>query len=404
MSKVKEKDAEGKSIKYLEIKDKHKKRGDNKKKRKVLMSVLILVLCTIFVFSFSNKGRIDSGNIFSWILEDLLGIGAGQGYPVNIDGTFVENGNFKIINKNISMVSDISFTSFNKTGKLISNEQHSYALPKIKVKNKYAIIYNVGGKGFQIENRGSTIFKSTLESDIIAADISQKGDYIIVNKSNEYFNEMTLYSSKNEERYKYYFSEYYITDVAINKSGDYAAISGISAKDGKIKSAVYIFDFKSETPRHILEYDSNMLFSSSFLSDNNIVLVGDKGIIFANTKKGFLSEFSYEKRVLRCFESSIDEGIVVSLSATEDGRNCSVISFDTSGKQKLNIETELKVKDVSLKYKNVAVLESGKVYRYNLKGEKKGECDVGEDGKQIELFSSGGAYVLGVSEVYKILI
>ena len=30
MSKVKEKDAEGKSIKYLEIKDKHKKRGDNK--------------------------------------------------------------------------------------------------------------------------------------------------------------------------------------------------------------------------------------------------------------------------------------------------------------------------------------------------------------------------------------
>ena len=98
--------------------------------------------------------------------------------------------------------------------------------------------YNIGGKGFQIENRGSTIFKSTLESDIIAADISQKGDYIIVNKSNEYFNEMTLYSSKNEERYKYYFSEYYITDVAINKSGDYAAISGISAKDGKIKSAV----------------------------------------------------------------------------------------------------------------------------------------------------------------------
>ena len=53
---------------------------------------------------------------------------------------------------------------------------------------------------------------------------------------------------------------------------------------------------------------------------------------------------------------------------------------------------------------SVAVLESDTIHRYNLKGEKKGEHFIGDDSKQIELLSQHSAYVLGVSEIYKIHI
>ena len=58
----------------------------------------------------------------------------------------------------------------------------------------------------------------------------------------------------------------------------------------------------------------------------------------------------------------------------------------------------------TLKNKSVAVLESDTIHRYNLKGEKKGEHFIGDDSKQIELLSQHAAYVLGVSEIYKIHI
>lgn len=371
---------------------------------KILLSVLIVLSCMVFVFAFFNRDRLSSNNIVSWICEDIFGFGGGQGYPIDIDGTIVENNNFKIMNKNIAMVSDISFTSFNKNGKRVVSQQHSFASPKLKVNGNRAIIYNVGGKGIQIEYGKSTVYKGTLEKDIIASAISERGNYVVACESNGYLSEMTLYSEKNEEKYKYYFSEYYITDVAINKKGNYVVASGISSENGNLKSAIYIFDFKTETPRSVFEYNDNMIFSVSFLTENNIAAVGDKNIVFFNVSKGELNNFSYDNRVLRCFKNYYNGGSVISLSLTEDGRNCSVISFGTKGNQKLNLDTEFKIKDVALKNKSVAVLESDTIHRYNLKGEKKGEHFIGDDSKQIELLSQHAAYVLGVSEIYKIHI
>lgn len=384
--------------------DAYKNKRSKKSNRKIFLSVLILFFCMIFIFTFFNGDRFSDGNIVSWVWEDLLGFGSGQGYPINIDGTIVENNNFKIMNNDIAMLSDISFTSFNKSGRMIANRQHSFASPKLKVKGNRAIIYNVGGKGIQIESTSSTVFKDTLPNNIIAADISKNGNYVVVSESNGYLNEMTLYSGKNEEKYKYYFSEYYITDVAISKKGDYAAATGITSENGNMKSVVYIFDFKSETPKFIFDYGDNTLFSVSFLTDGSVAAVGDKGFAVFNCFKDNRKEFSYDGRMLRCFKVAYNDGVVMSLSPTEDGRNCNVISFDTNGNQRLNIDTEFKVKDVSLKDKNVVVLESDKIHKYNLKGDKKGEFIVGDDSKQVEIFSSNIAFVLGVSNVYKLSI
>lgn len=401
---------EGNNGRFKKINLKYYNKDDNindrnigkNQKRKIFLSLLIIFFCMVFIFTFFNRDRFSDGNIVGWVWEDLLGFGSGQGYPVNIDGTIVENNNFKIMNNNIAMLSDISFTSYNKSGRMIANRQHSFALPKLKVKGNRAIIYNVGGKGIQIESTSSTVFKNTLSNNIIAADISKNGDYVVVNESNGYLNEMTLYSGKNEEKYKYYFSEYYITDVAISKKGDYAAATGITSENGNMKSVVYIFDFKSETPKFVFDCKDNTLFSVAFLTDSNVAAVGDKSFAVFSCSKDNKKEFLYDGRMLRCFKVSYKDGIIMSLSPTEDGRNCNVIAFDTSGNQRLNVDTEFKVKDVSLKDKNVAILESNKIHKYNLKGDKNGEFIVGDDSKQIEIFSSNIAFILGVSNVYKI--
>lgn len=384
--------------------DIYDKKVSKNPKRRLMLSFFIVLVCMVFVFTFFNRDKLSTENIVGWIYEDLLGFGGGQGYPVDIDGTIVENNNFKIMNKNIAMVSDISFTSLNKNGKQIANEQHSFASPKLKVNGNRAIIYNVGGKGIQIEYGKSTAYKGNLDNNIVAAAISEKGDYITVCESNGYLSEMTLYSEKNEEKYKYYFSEYYITDVAINKKGNYAVASGISTENENIKSAVYIFDFKTESPKSVFEYNDNMIFSVSFLTENNMSAVGDKGITFFNTSKGEINNFSYDGRILKCFKNYYNDGSIISLSLTEDGRNCSVISFSTNGNKKLDLDTEFKVKDVSLKDKNIVILESDMVHKYDLKGQKKGDKFVGEDSKQIDMFSHHVVYVLAVSDIYKIFV
>lgn len=368
---------------------------------KILKVSLILLLCFIAVFLIANKDRLS-----------IFNVGFGQkgiesmrlGYPVDITGHRVSSGNFNVVDDYISMVSDTSFVVMNKKGKKLVNKQHSISDPILKTAGNRAILYSVGGNDAQIENKADTLHKVNLSNNIVSGDISPLGEYVFVTDSDRYLSEMTAFSSNGLEKYKYYFADYYVTDVAIGKDGKSAVVSGISSVDGILNSAVYIFNFSKQSPRFILEYPENFIFHVEYFSDKAIAAIGDKLISFSKYRKNKKVDYFYNNRRLTCCEVNPNLGVAISLSSTLDNRNCEVIVFDKCGNIKSNINTDLKVDSISYNNDVIALLSNGYIYEYTYNGKLKGKVFVGNDSKKIQLLSSKSAYVLGINEVRLIKI
>lgn len=368
----------------------------SKKTKRIL---LVLAACFVFVLIAFNVQNLSPGNIVFWIEDKFLGISGGSGYPVDIIGTQVDANNFKLMERDLIVVSDTSFVALSASGTELTNRQHSFSAPILKTAGSKALIYNLQGTGYQTETRAKTIAKQTMPYRILTGAIAANGNYAIVTESKDYLGEMTVYSEDQSELYKYYFSEYYITDVCLSNDGKSAAAVGISTNGGALKSVLYLFHIKDQEPKVVFEYENNLMLSVEYCSDGNVIAVGDTLTSFVRPSKKEKQDFAYDKKSLTCFETDIDSGVVLSLSSTADNRNCQVISFDTSGKTTAQIETGRKVYSVAMKDSRIAVLSDGTIISYSSKGDQRGQYEVGNDAKKILLPTQGKAYVLGISEI-----
>lgn len=367
--------------------------------KKALKLVIILMFSIFVILFWTNRHNLSPGNVVNWVSDKILGIGIGPGYPVHIVGNAINDNNFQIIEDNAVMVSDTAFVALNKSAKELSNRQHSFRKPILKVNGAKALIYDLDGKNIQIESRSLTIYKSEMPNNIIAGDICENGSYIIATESKGYLAQITVYSSDNSEKYKYYFSGCYITDVALTANGNFAAVSGICADNGILNSVLYEFDFRSDKPKCSFEFNDNLLTYVQYASNGNIIAIGDNSTSILNVSKNQKTDYNYNGKKLTAFEVKADRGILLSLAYTPDGRNCNIVNISKNGKVELEMETELKVHSVSFNNDIISLLCENKIYDYSHSGKLKEEIAIGNDTKEIRLLSSNNAYILGTSEI-----
>ncbi len=320
-------------------------------------------------------------------------------FTENIQGSTLGKSNFQLIGKKIATVSDTSFTINKKNGKQISNTLHSFNQPAMDTDGNYAIIYNLNGKGYQVEKNSSHIISSSMDNDIISAAISKSGVYALLTKSNDYAAQLTVYSSNCSEKYKYYFAENYVTDIAINKEGTKAVVSSLQSENGAMKSVIYVLDFNKEEALVKLDSNENMVFCVDFLNDGTPVAVGDKYLSLVDISKSNKNDFNYEGKTLVSYSVNPALGVSLALSSSDDIHNCDCVIIDSNGNKKANFSTDISVQSISVKGNKIAILSDGTAYIYKLDGSNVKKVDVGADASKILLYSRNGFYILGESEI-----
>lgn len=378
--------------------DKIKGKQSSKIKTVIRLATIILI-CVVFVLLWTNRYVLAPDNIGIWIRDSISSIGSGSGYPCSICGINVDAKNIKMMGSDLVYLSDTSFIAMNNSAKEMSNRQHSMNLPVLKASGNRAIAYNLGEKGFQIETKSKNLYKGNAENDIISGDISQNGEYGLLTEQSGYFGEMDIFSKSNNGKYKYCFSQHYVNEISMGHNGKYAAVSGTSAKDGVLKSVVYVFDFKNDKPKLIMEYNDNVILSVKCLSNGNIAVVGDKMFSIINANKEKKYDYNYDDRHLTAFDINPEKGIALSLSKTSDGRGCDILRFDIGGTKLNDIVTELKINSISYNGDVCAAFSAGEIYVYGHYGNLRGTWKAGNNIKNIVLSSSKTAYTLGTTEI-----
>ncbi|MEI3541869.1 MAG: DUF5711 family protein [Acutalibacteraceae bacterium] len=366
-----------------------------------VFEILILIFLSVALFVNREKFSPDYVGTF---LEDLFAeVQHGNGYPYKISGSKVNNENFKIIDKDLFLLSDTTLSVTNTSAKEMHKSQHCYQNPMLKVSNTRAVVYDLGGKNLEITSRSKTLHTAAMNNNIISAAVSNYETFAAVTEAKGFLGQLSVFAKNGRDvYYKYNFADHYITDVAISENGKSVAVCGSTAKDGSIISTVYVFDYKSEEPKVKLNYDDNMFICVEYLSNGNVVAVGDRLISVINAKNGSKEDYFYDNKNLIGFDINKKEGILLALSLSEDGNNTNMVVINKNGKVDKSFHTEHSVKAVSFNHGKLAALAYGEVYVYNFSGKKINSFNVGNDVKNIRLFSSKDIYVLGITEVRKI--
>lgn len=360
---------------------------------------VILIVSVLGLLVWFNRENLTPSNIVEWTQSKIVGMGIGDGYPSPIsNGSSVRAGNFASVNKEAVIVSDTALTVLNSTAKELVRRQHSYSNPVMKTAGSRVLIFNLGGTGFQVEGQSKTILKQSTPENILAGSIAANGRYALATQAEGYRSKLTVYLADGTPQYLYQFSDCYVTDVALNRDGTRAAVTGVSASGGAITSSVYLFEFSDPKPKKILKYTDNLMLTVHYGGNGVIVAVGDL-LVSTIGETGEKVDYGYGGQRLLCY--AVDNGrTAVALAPYANSAASKLAILDDGGKEVSSNNLTGAASSVSIYGNTAAALADGKISAFPMSGGVlSGSVDAGTDARSIALHDESSVYVLGVSEI-----
>lgn len=370
--------------------------------KKFLKVFVILFISVVVVLALTNLDSLTSDNINHWFQYDLLGKTEGEGYPVRFSGMSVDIGSFDVMDGCPVYCSDTSLVVLNSNAGEYLNTHHSFASPIIKTNSGYSMIFNSGATAYKIINRDSVVYSGTTDKKMFDADVSSNGTYALLTEGNDYLSELSVYKGDNTKKYEYSFAEYYVNNVSVNNDGTRAVLGGVSARNGGLISAVYILDFGQDSYLQKYEFDDSFIYSVKYLDNGNVIAVGSEAAYFIDVEKKKQTVFDYDMKALTNYTYDRKYGVVISLSSDTDGRISEVFTINNEGKKTNQIDIEGKILSLDCTDDRIAVLTSGNVTIYNLKGKVLKSDELASDSKKICFVDNNTIYVLGTSLISKL--
>ncbi len=99
----------------------------------------------MIVLAFAFRDKLTWNNISVWWNYEVMGAPS-SGYPVNIVGSDVAQGNVAVTQNRVAYASDTSFVTLNSKGGEVNNTQLRYTKPVMKSAENRFLIFGLGEK------------------------------------------------------------------------------------------------------------------------------------------------------------------------------------------------------------------------------------------------------------------
>lgn len=380
-----------------------KQQKQTRKSSKIKKAVsIILTVCIVLALWVCRK-QILSDILYERLQIMLSETASGEGYPFALQGNTVLKDNFAVSRRNAVILSDTSLNVVSKKGNVIISAQHNYVSPVLEESSSRFLIYDLGNKKYRIESISGTKIQAETDDKILAASIADSGKYAVATFAENYASAFKVYTPENKLQYEYSFASGYVTSMDIDENGTKGVVTTTYSKNGKIASAIYLFDFEKTEPIAVYEYE-DILFVSSSYSDGKVVCVSDERFVFVNEEEQTKNEIDMQDNLLNAYDSY--KGTLVAAYGAYSGAAENYLKvYDALGKEKYVLTFDEKILDTAVFGNTFAVLFGGKIEAYDMDtGSFIGQYDADADAVGIELASAEELYVLGFSEVSRIKI
>lgn len=380
-----------------------RRRRRRKKERRlpawVYRVTAILLIAVLGLVLYVNRENLTPERIADWVQERVVGLGVGDGYPAPITGSQVLACNFTSASGEVVMVSDTHLTALNSTAKEVLSRQHSFSFPILRLCGDRALLYNLGGNGYQIETRSKTLFRGDAESNILAGAMAENGHYALLLESTDYLGQLSVFTDANEEQYEYRFSGCYPVTVALNSDASKALVCGVYAEGGAFASSLYLIDLSSsQGVEPAVSFAEATPIGAFWYNDGSAAAVCDT-LTAVVTENGSVVQYSYGGWQLACYAGG-DGFTALGLSPYADAASGKLVLLNSSGQEQRSFPLSAEPDAVSVYGNTAAVLADGTVYAYSIAdGVLIAQAEAGDDAVSLALANESSAYILGVSEI-----
>ena len=379
------------------------KRSQNKSEKKnspLVGAVIVIMLLVGATIVFLNKDSLSPENI-----DDNVGFAdsAKKNAMADIAGSSVSEQNFCAQDSGLIYISDTSIVELNHNCERTFFEKHTFTNPHINSSGDYAIAFGEGGSGYRIIHDKHKLYEGTQGNSIIDGDINDSGMYCIISDKTGFLSSVSVYDKNNKFVYSYSFSDFYAVCASINRDGDKIAVGTVNSIDGRFVSKVYLLDVMKSDPIGVFTYQDQLIFDVEFMPGGNAAVITDvmASVIRSDGSKEL--PYSYSSQILTAYD--INKGnIVLSMSKSDDGRDCSVVTLDNEGHEIGSFSTDLKITSVSAASDRFAVLSDGNLIIHSIEGDVLDSQEIGLDAKSVLLPQNKTAYVLCVSGIKKVTL
>lgn len=367
----------------------------SKQTKKVLSVILVVVAVLLMVFTAAQTfGKMTIRSMADSVKSYFISLGAGDGYPYDIDAYSVED--IRINNSNLHILTDTKTTVLNQTAKEILPQEHPYSDPAMKIKESKIIVYDLGSASYRLQNGAEITHEAEASGRITAAAIGKSGNYALGTYGTSTQSVLTVCNSKNEEIFIWNFKTERITDISLSDNGKYAAVTVIDAENGKINSSLYVFNFKSEEYISLFEYKDTTLVKVDYVKGNNILVLGNNIRSYIKNNTDRTDDLSFGADVLynSCVTDKGRNAVVLSRYGSSSLSKLTVYSNKNKKQFEVKFDKEMKWVDCDEKY--TAVLFEHEVRTYDKKGKQIGSLSF--TGEPVRVAVDGSkTYVLTTS-------
>lgn len=368
--------------------------------KKLYKIAAILLAAIVLLLVLENWQNLSPANIGNWIRTKAVGLGFGDGYPVDLVGSTADPGNFGTNGGNVYVVSDTALTVMNSSAKTLFTARHSYNNPAVSVASDRYLLYNMGGNGYQIETVSGTQVSGTSENgSITVGAIANSGKFALALQPVDKASQLCVYNRDGSLQYQYDFADMYINAIALNSDGTRGAVAAVTSRSGSLVTCITVLDFSETEPIASYEIENNLVLGLLWTNNNRILAIGDQAAFVSDGSFTF-SSCDYGGREVTAF-CLTESRAIVSVSNYAYGGDSTLLIFSNSAEP---VEAELSGRATALcaAGSKVSALLSDRVVAADLMtGRVEYYCESSSDTKGIAMADEGSVYMLGVREIRK---
>ncbi len=348
------------------------------KSKMIIAGALVAVFVFVYILSLVGIVPLDalSARISTFITRDA------ENFPlqVNSDSTI----NTQIIGDSLIILTTENFSVYSHRGKLIYSQPHSYASPSISVNDDRAVIFDRGKRSFMLINEKKVLFIGEAGGDIICAEYGSVGNYALGIKGDTSTSSLVVYSATNKVLFQWNCAYEFIASIALSPNGKFAGVATVGAENGEIFTNVKYFGFDYQEPINSQVFKNSTVLDLVFSSVNSLTVFSNTGVYTINKEsENPVTVCEYYASEFNSFDRSVKGDYTVALARYGSANNFLITVYSAKGKQKAVIETDCKIKSVTMSEKYIFALAENCTMVYNLKGSKITQIDIKGEAKAL---------------------
>jgi hypothetical protein len=363
-------------VKMVDFPEKDLGTGQAGNKFSIISFILLLLLIISIAFLVYLKNQ--NGDMTNLNIKELVkssfsnssGRSAAEKLISEVEYDSKEHPAFAVYKNSIIKCTKDNIMCMNKKGEVLWTKSVTVSNPLIRVAGTNLLIADLNGRYFYVINGKEIKWDHQVDSNIVSADINEKGYITIVKEMKGYKGAIEVYDPQGNWVFTSAKGESFIVSAKVLPSCDKVVANMLDTSGVNADTKFEIINMAGKTVSSIV--NNNAIFPSMWtMSGDNVMAVSDTGAVLFNEdkktkwkqtyKKVYSSNTTHNKNTILAVWENAGKG-------TFDANQTDIVVINTKGEIESKFPVEGEVLSIEI-YGNILALNTGREILFtNFKG------------------------------------